>query len=191
LGDVVPGKAIEMSVLGAKFKVAGDAVYDQDKAMPQIAVGAQFKQVDDGDLVKSLGATSTSDIDVYATATKLWLGGLAGRNVLASGTARLTRANQFGLLGFGGPGHDKHTLQLEGSLGVMLRDDVVLGAEYRMKPNNLEAGGAALREDDAWDLFLAWFPCRGGSLTLAWVNLGNIVGKDNQQGLYLSAQASF
>lgn len=191
LGDVVPGKSVEMDVLGAKFKVTGDAVYDQDKAMPQIAVGAQFKQVDDGALVKSLGATSTSDIDVYATATKLWLGGLAGRNVLASGTARLTRANQFGLLGFGGPGHDRHKLQLEGSLGVMLRDDLVLGAEYRMKPNNLEAGGAALREDDAWDLFLAWFPCRGGSLTLAWVNLGNIVSKDNQQGLYLSAQASF
>lgn len=193
LGDTVPGKAIEMNVLGAKFKVAGDAVYDQDTLMPQVAVGAQFKELaaSDRDLVKSLGATSTSDIDVYATATKLWLGGLVGRNVIASGTARLTRANQFGLVGFGGPGHDKHKLQLEGSLGIMLRDDLVLGAEYRMKPNNLESGGAILREDNAWDLFLAWFPCRGGSLTLAWVNLGNIVGKEDQAGLYLSAQASF
>lgn len=159
--------------------------------MPQLSVGAQYKLVDDVDLVKALGAVSGSDIDVYAVATKLWLGGLAGRNVLASGTARLTRANQFGLVGFGGPGHDKHTLQLEGSLGIMLRDDFVLGAEYRMKPNNLEAGGATLREDDAWDLFVAWFPCRGGSLTLAWVNLGNVVSKDRQQGLYLSAQSSF
>lgn len=191
LGDVVPGKSIEMNVVGAKFKVAGDAVYDQDRAMPQLSLGAQYKQVDDVDLVKALGAVSGSDIDVYAVATKLWLGGLAGRNVLASGTARLTRANQFGLVGFGGPGHDKHTLQIEGSLGIMLRDDFVLGAEYRMKPNNLEAGGATLREDDAWDLFAAWFPCRGGSLTLAWVNLGNVVSKDRQQGLYLSAQSSF
>lgn len=191
LGDTVPGKSIEMNVVGAKFKVAGDAVYDQDRAMPQLSVGAQYKQVDDVDLVKALGAVSGSDIDVYAVATKLWLGGLAGRNVLASGTARLTRANQFGLVGFGGPGHDKHTLQLEGSLGIMLRDDFVLGAEYRMKPNNLEVGGVTLREDDAWDLFVAWFPCRGGSLTLAWVNLGNVVSKDRQQGLYLSAQSSF
>jgi hypothetical protein len=193
LSDVVPGKSLEMSVAGAKFKVAGDAVYDQDRLMPQISVGAQYKQVDDSALVKSLGATSSSDIDVYATATKLWLGGAAGRNVLATATARLTKANQFGLVGFGGPGHDQRKLQLEGSLGVMLRDDLVLGGEYRMKPNNLEvsAGTAILREDDAWDLFAAWFPCRGGSLTLAWVNLGNIVSKENQAGLYLSAQASF
>lgn len=191
LSDVVPGKSIEMNVVGAKFKVAGDAVYDQDRLLPQVAVGAQYKQVDDAVLVKALGAMSGSDIDVYATATKLWLGGLVGRNVLASATARLTRANQFGLVGFGGPGHDKHTLQLEGSVGVMVRDDLVLGAEYRMKPNNLEAGGATLREEDAWDLFMAWFPCRGGSLTLAWVTLGNVVSKERQQGLYLSAQASF
>jgi hypothetical protein len=193
LSDVVPGKSLEMSVAGAKFKVAGDAVYDQDRLMPQISVGAQYKQVDDSALVKSLGATSSSDIDVYATATKLWLGGAVGRNVLATVTARLTKANQFGLVGFGGPGHDQRKLQLEGSLGVMWRDDLVLGGEYRMKPNNLEvsAGTAILREDDAWDLFAAWFPCRGGSLTLAWVNLGNIVSKENQAGLYLSAQASF
>jgi hypothetical protein len=193
LSDVVPGKSLEMSVAGAKFKVAGDAVYDQDRLMPQISVGAQYKQVDDSALVKSLGATSSSDIDVYATATKLWLGGAVGRNVLATATARLTKANQFGLVGFGGPGHDQRKLQLEGSLGVMLRDDLVLGGEYRMKPNNLEVspGTATLREDDAWDLFVAWFPCRGGSLTLAWVNLGNIVSKENQAGLYVSAQASF
>lgn len=193
LSDVVPGKALDMSVLGAKFKVSGDAVYDQDTWAPQVSVGAQYKRVDDVDLVKALGASSPSDIDVYATATKLWLGGLAGRNVLASATARLTRANQFGLVGFGGPGHEAHKLQLEGSLGLMLRDDLVLGAEYRMKPNNLEvsAGTAILREDDAWDLFVAWFPCRNASLTLAWVNLGNIVGKDNQGGLYVSGQLGF
>jgi hypothetical protein len=193
LGDVVPGKALDMSVLGAKFKVSGDAVYDQDRWAPQVSVGAQYKQVDDVALVKRLGASGSSDIEVYATATKLWLGAAAGRNVIATAAARLSRANQFGLAGFGGPGHDKHRLQFEGSLGLMLRDDLVLGAEYRMKPDNLAVSEAtaALREDNAWDLFVAWFPCRGASLTLAWVNLGNIVGKENQAGLYLSGQASF
>ncbi|MGC4063009.1 MAG: DUF3034 family protein [Aquabacterium sp.] len=193
LSDVVPGKSLEMNVAGAKFKVVGDAVYDQDTLMPQISVGAQYKQSDDSELVKTLGAVSASDIDVYATATKLWLGGAAGRNVLATVTTRLTRANQFGLAGFGGPGRDQRKLQLEGSLGVMVRDDLVLGAEYRTKPNNLAVSSATdyLREEDAWDLFMAWFPCRGGSLTLAWVNLGNIVSRENQSGLYVSAQAAF
>jgi hypothetical protein len=193
LADVVPGKALDMTVAGAKFKVTGDAVYDQDTWLPQISVGAMYKQVDDAVLVKALGATSSSDIEVYATATKLWLGAAVGRNLIASGAVRLTKANQFGLAGFGGPGRDQRRLQLEGSLGIMLRDDLVLGAEYRMKPNNLAVspGTQILKEDDAWDVFVAWFPARIGSITLAWVNLGNIVGKESQDGLYVSGQLAF
>jgi hypothetical protein len=78
-------------------------------------------------------------------------------------------------------------------VGIMLRDDLVLGAEYRMKPNNLAkvAAPVDLSEDDAWDLYVAWFPHRSASFTLAWVNLGNIAGKDDQAGLYLSGQLSF
>lgn len=193
LADVVPGRSLEMNVASIKVRLAGDAVYDQDSWMPQISVGAQYKSAQDRDLVKALGASAASDIDVYATATKLWLGAAAGRNVIASGAVRLTRANQFGLIGFGGQGGEKHRLQLEGSLGLMLRDDLVLGAEYRMKPDNLafNAGSAFLKEDDAWDVFVAWFPSRLGSLTLAWVNLGNIAGKDKQAGWYVSGQLSF
>lgn len=193
LSDVVPGRSLDMGVIGAKVKVAGDALYDQDRWMPQVSVGMQYKDARTTDLVKALGASDTTDIEIYATATKLWLGAAAGRNVLAAGAVRLTRANQFGLIGFGGPGRDARRLQLEGSVGIMLRDDLVLGAEYRMKPNNLAkvAAPVDLSEDDAWDLYVAWFPHRSASFTLAWVNLGNIAGKDDQAGLYLSGQLSF
>lgn len=193
LGDAVPGKSLEMTVAGAKVRVAGDAVYDQDTLMPQISVGAQYKQVSDSALVRQLGAVSASDIDIYAVATKLWLGGAYGRNLLVSLGARLTRANQFGLAGFGGPGKDQRRLQLEGSVGLMLRDDLVVGAEYRMKPNNLEvsAATAAFKEEHAWDFFIAWFPWRHASLTVGWVNLGNVVGQENQEGLYLSGQFAY
>ena len=34
LADTVPDKSIEMKVFGAKIKVLGDAVYDQDRWMP-------------------------------------------------------------------------------------------------------------------------------------------------------------
>lgn len=194
LSDVVPGKSLEMSVLGAKLRVAGDAVYDQDRAMPQVSVGVQYKRAADEALVRSLGARDVSDFDVYLSATKLWLGAAGGLNVLASGTVRMTRANQFGLVGFGGPSGERLQPQYEASLGLMLRDNLVLGAEYRGKPNNLETSNpatSALHEDAAYDVFLAWFPCTGASLTAAWVNLGNIVGKENQAGLYLSGQLAF
>lgn len=190
LGDVMPDKSIEMNALGVKVKVMGDAVYDQDSWLPQISVGAQYKSNDDRALVNSFGADS-SDLDVYASATKLWLGAAGGYNVLANLTLRLTRANQFGLVGFGGVGHEQRKLVAEGSVGVMLRDDLILGAEYRQKPNNLEDTASILKEEAAWDIFVAWFPTRHVSLTAAWLNLGNIVSKPDQQGLYLSGQVSF
>lgn len=194
LADTVPGKTIEMKVLGGKVKLLGDAVYDQDTWMPQISVGAQYKINEDDALVKSLGARSSRGLDLYATATKVWLGALAGRNVLATFTPRLTKANQFGLVGFGGPARSTHLLKLEGSVGVMLRDDLVLGAEFRNKPNNLATGDAStewLKEESAKDVFLAWFPCRGGSVTAAWTSMGNIVGKPAQNGWYLSGQLNY
>jgi Protein of unknown function (DUF3034) len=187
--EVLPGKSLEMSTLGVKVRLVGDAIYDQDSWWPQISVGAQYKQADDTTLLQALGARDTSDIDVHVSATKVWLGAWVGRNVLANATLRSTRANQFGLLGFGGPGHGGRSLVLEASLGVMLRDDLVLGVEWRDRPDNLTAAGFA--EEPAKDLFLAWFPSRHLSLTAAWVNLGNIATTRQQRGWYLSGQAAF
>ncbi len=39
LGDTLPGQAIEQTVVGAKLKLGGDAVYDQDLPWPQLAAG--------------------------------------------------------------------------------------------------------------------------------------------------------
>ncbi len=193
LGEVVPGKAIEMSSLGAKLRVVGDAVYDQDRWLPQVSVGLQCKSVDDADVARSLGAQHDHDVELYVTATKVWLGALWGRNVLATLAMRGTRANQFGLLGFGGPQDDGRHWRAEGSLGLMVNDGLVLGAEYRQKPNLLATSAAnqILKEDAAWDVFVAWFPTRLFNVTAAWVDLGNIVGKDKQAGWYLSGQLSF
>lgn len=90
---------------------------------------------------------------------------------------------------------------LEVSAGYLLRKDLAIGAEYRMKPNNLEntVGGAVnLQEDDAFDMFVAYAPTKNISLTAAYVYLGNIatvkaVGADygKQDAVYLSAQVGF
>ena len=189
--DVVPGKSLEMSVIGAKLRLVGDAVYDQHTALPQLSVGVQHKQADDVGALRSLGLPirASEDVDVYLSATKLWLGLAAGHNVLGSLTLRWTRTNQFGLLGFGGEAQADRTLQLEGSVGVMLRDDLVVGAEWRHKPDNLGVPG--FEEDAAWDVFAAWFPSRHVNLTVAWLHLGNIATLRRQQGLYLSGQLAF
>jgi len=168
-------------VYGAKVKVIGDAIYDQDSMLPQIAVGVQFKTNDRGALISAIGGKSDHGTDYYIAATKLFL----EQSLLVDATLRETKANQFGILGFGGDKDGDYSTQFEGSAAYLFSRQFAVGAEYRTKPNNL---GIA-REDGAWDLFAAYFLNKNLSLTAAYVDLGNIVIEDHQHGVYLSLQA--
>lgn len=189
LADTAPGQRLGMTVIGAKWRLRGDAVYDQDSPWPQLTLGVQLKADDDFTLPSALGARHSSDVEAYLSATKVWLSAAAGRNVLGNLTLRATRANQFGLLGFGGNHGDRYRLEPEASLAVLPTDRWALGAEWRAKPDLLSVYG--YREQSAYDLFAAWFPCRHVSLTAAWVHLGNVAVKPDQHSWYLSAQALF
>jgi hypothetical protein len=177
------GKGYEISqdVYGAKVKLIGDAVYDQDSMLPEIAIGAQYKQNDRAALLHAIGAKSADGTDYYVAATKLFL----EESVLVDTTLRETKANQFGILGFGGDRNDNYSTQFEGSAAYLFSRKFAAGVEFRTKPNNL---GIA-REDDAWDVFAAYFLNKNISLTAAYVDLGNIVIRDHQHGAYLSLQA--
>ena len=197
----LPGLHLKQDILGAKVRVAGDAVLDSDSLMPQIAVGVQFKHLQSSGLDGTLSALGAqrSGTDVYVSATKL----LLAQSLLVNGTLRSTNANQNGLLGFGAaaPGKNRRSLQPEFSVAYLINKNLAVGAEVRFKPNNLQALGAAaglgaaLREDDWKDIFIAWAPSKNLSLTLAYVDLGRIVpGITNhrrQTGYYLSAQVAF
>ncbi|MDR9836510.1 DUF3034 family protein [Herbaspirillum huttiense] len=182
---------ITQDIVGIKLKLAGDAVYDQDRWLPQIAVGAMFKHNNGiGGLgtvtsVKQLGAASDAGIDYYLSATKL----LLAQSLLLNGTLRLTKANQMGLLGFGGDLNDRYQAMGEFSAAYLINRKLALGVEYRMKPRNL----AADHEKDYFDAFLAWFPSKNLSMTLAYVALGDITvyNPKRQRGVYLSLQAGF
>lgn len=188
LGTTAPGKALRQNVVGAKYRLSGDAIYAQDTWKPQVAVGVQLKKNLDHDLVpRLLGAVRDSDADLYISATKLYLSGLLGRSWLLNATLRATRSNQLGILGFGGDGGDRFQLQPELGVAVFLHDHVILGAEYRAKPDNL----TVFKEDDYWDGFIAWIPVKTMSLTLAYADLGNIADKPDQKGWYGSMQVSF
>ncbi len=198
---VTPGQHIQMDIVGIKVKVAGDAVLNADSWMPQIAVGLEHKRVRPGSIESVLDflGTKTSGTDVYVSATKL----LLAQSLLVNGTLRSTNANQNGLLGFGAaaPGKNRRSLQPEFSVAYLINKNLAVGAEVRFKPTNLQALGAAaglgaaLREDDWKDIFIAWAPSKNLSLTLAYVDLGRIVpGITNhrrQTGYYLSAQVAF
>jgi hypothetical protein len=189
-----PGLRLKQDIVAAKLRVFGEAVLDSDTWVPQIAVGVEIKHAHPGGLaatLNSLGAR-TRGTDAYVSATKL----LLAQGVLLNATLRATKANQNGLLGFGGSAHDAHSLQPEVSVAWLLNRRLAVGAEYRAKPDNLNpsALGAGLKEDDWFDVFVAWAPSKRVSFTLAYVDLGRIVPAvvpRRQSGAYLSAQVAF
>ena len=132
-------------------------------------------------IIAAVGGKGAVGTDYYLAASKLFL----AQSLLVNTTLRFTKANQLGILGFGGGKHDDYAPQFEGSLAYLFSRNVAVGVEARTKPSNL----AIAKEQDAYDVFAAWFPCKNFSITAAYADLGNIVIKDHQRGLYLSAQA--
>lgn len=188
LSETVPGESIRVNTMGVKLRLFGDAIYEQDTWLPQVSLGVQIKHNEDfHNVPKALGAKHQTGVDVYLAATKLYLGAVFGRNLLINGTLQATKANQFGFLGFGGDNRDNYQIKPAASVAVMLTDQVLLGTEYRYKPDNL----SVFKEENAHDVFLAWFPTKNISLTAAYLDLGNIANKSNQSGWYLSGQIAY
>ncbi|RHW16721.1 DUF3034 family protein [Sphingomonas gilva] len=173
---------LRQDVFGAKVRLFGDAVYGSPWA-PQVAVGVQHKRNLDGWVARAVGAKETEGTDFYVAATKLSL----STSILVGATARLTKANQNGLLGFGGDKGEDYSVQFEGTLGYQLSRRFVIGGEYRTKPDNL---GVA-REDDWFDLYAAYAITRNLTATAAYADLGSIATVPKQRGAFLSLQASF
>lgn len=188
------GVGVSQNVFGLKVRVLGDAVYGQDSWIPQVAVGVQHKRhrgiEDAGALVspKQLGARHENGTDYYVAATKV----LLQQSLLLNAVARYTKANQIGLLGFGGDRDGGYGIEFEGTIAYVLTRKVALGAEFRSKPHNLTVDD----EDAAWDAFVAWAPTRNVSVVAAYLNLGSILAPvttetSDQDGPYVSLQVGF
>lgn len=176
--DVEPlSLELKQRIFGTKFRLFGDLIYSP---WPQVSLGVQHKFLETEEVAFALGAEEDQGTDVYLAASKLHLGAAFGYNLLWNTTLRHTKANEMGLLGFGGP--DKGSpLHAEASAAVLLNKHFAIGIEYRQKPDNL-----GLEEDDWQDLFVAWFPNKHVSLTAAYLDLGAIAAVEDQTGWYIS-----
>ncbi len=184
LGDALgmPGATISQDIVGAKLRLAGDAIYTP---WPQLSLGVQHKKNRDFGVPSAVGARDDHGTDVYLAATKVFLGGAGGYNLLVNGTLRSTEANQLGILGFGGDRGGRRVVG-EASVAVLVDPSLAFGVEYRQKPDHL----AFAREDAFRDVFVAWFPNKHLAAVAAWADLGSVATLDDQRGWYLSLQAS-
>ncbi|HXQ15738.1 MAG TPA: DUF3034 family protein, partial [Caulobacteraceae bacterium] len=127
------GFTFDQDVYGAKVRLIGDVVYDQNSWLPQISAGVQYKVNDKSAIVHAVGAKDASGTDYYIAATKLFL----DQSVLVDTTVRFTKANQTGLLGFGGDKSNRYKPEFEGSLAYLVDKHFAVGAKVRTKPDNL------------------------------------------------------
>ena len=171
----------DQDVVGAKVRVAGDLVYGASW-MPAIALGATFKKNHEGNVVRAFGARHDQGVDLTLSATKL----LLSRSLLVNLTVRMTKANQIGLLGFGGDKGDHYSPQVEGSVGLQLSRRLVIGGEIRTKPDQLSVA----REDKWRDLFAAFAIDRHLTLIAAFTDLGSIATVKAQRGALFSLQTA-
>ena len=177
------GFTFDQDILGAKVKLIGDAVYDQDSIIPQVSAGIQYKRNDKAAIIHAIGGKQADGVDYYIAATKVFL----DQSLVVDTTVRMTKANQTGLLGFGGDKDNRERAQFEGSVAYLITRQLVVGAEYRSKPSNL---GFA-KQNDWYDLFTAYALNKHLSATVAYVNLGSIATFKNQNGVFVSLQAGF
>lgn len=175
------GYMLNQDVFGAKVRLFGDVVYG-NTLVPQVAVGAQYKRSLDGAVASAVGAAHDEGVDVTLSATKLFL----SHSVLVNTTARLTKANQNGLLGFGSVSDDSYAVQFEGAVAYQFSRRFVLGTEFRTKPDNLGLG-----EGDWFDVFAAYAPSDNLTVTAAYADLGSIATFTGQRGAFLQAQIAF
>jgi hypothetical protein len=175
------GYKLNQDIFGAKVRLFGDVVYG-DVAVPQVSVGAHYKRSLDGAVAGAVGAAHDEGVDFTLSATKLFL----SHSVLVNTTARLTKANQNGLLGFGSVADDSYEVQFGGALAYQFSRRFVVGSEFRTKPDNLGLG-----EDDWFDVFAAYAPTDNLTLTAAYADLGSIATFAGQRGAFLQAQVAF
>jgi hypothetical protein len=198
-GTALDGLGAAQDIVGVKVKLWGDAVYGQDSWIPQLAVGAEYHKNDgltNGDAVglaglvnpKQLGAASEHGTDYYIAVTKVFL----AQSLVVNAVVRATKANEFGLLGFGGDLKNTYSYKPEGTVAYLLTRHLAVGSEIRTRPRNLSIDD----ESTAYDVFLGWAPTKNLSLVAAYLNLGGILGpvtgvNRHQDGPYLSVQAGF
>ncbi|MBP1127984.1 MULTISPECIES: DUF3034 family protein [Pseudomonas] len=180
----LPDDHLGQDVLGMKVRLFGDVIYDR---LPQVSLGLEYKHQNTFDIPRLVGARRDSDVEGYLAASRLLMGAAFGYNVLVNGSLRYSRANETGLLGFGGDRRDRRSLLKEGSVAVLFNPRWAVGVEYREKPDNLSFAG----ESDWADLFVGYFPNKHVSVVLAYARLGEIATLADQNGTYLSVQGSF
>jgi hypothetical protein len=163
--------------------------------MPAVAAGAYYKR--NGEVrtinkrllggLRWMGMDDDEGVDFTVTASRQFCCPLGGPVVVSAGV-RFTESNQAGFFGF----RDGYRGVFEGSVAWPLSERLVVGAEFRQKPDRLRrVGSLYLPEDNAWALFAAYRVNEHLSIGLGYANVGRVANSREPALLGLSIVYGF
>jgi len=166
-------------------------ILNENEYIPAFAVTAEFKfneTIDDindniGNVLDIAGYDDDYGTDFDFTFSKT-ITNLIKYPVLVHANLRLTRGAQHGLFGFS----DDYTANIEIYGGVCIMPNLIIGGEYRQKPDEYSSlasalPGFTLEEDDAWNIHIGYLPTEDLSIAIAYLSFGNAANKERNYGV--------
>ena len=190
---------LSQDIFHAKFLLLEEGALDSEW-IPALAFEVDYKMngnIDDidrklGGAIRGLGLHHDDGIDYLVIASKTFKGVLP-QPFLASVGLRFTQGAQTGLLGFDGA----YSTNVEANIGYFLKDWLVVGAEYRQKPDGYRrisgVGGRPLigREEDWWDVYIGAVINPNLTVKAAYIDLGQVANTREDAGFAFAVKYNF
>jgi len=192
---------VTMHNLNARLLLVKEGAFDT-AWMPAITAGLHYKNNEDirwidrrlGGALAAIGVDDHDSVDYTLVGTKTITDPLPCP-VIVSLCGRLTEGNELGLFGF----TDHYMPTLEASAVCLLPNQdwglpgqLALAAEYRIKRDELtRVPGLIEGEDNWWDVGVAYLLNDNLSVTLGFVDYGNVLNNEVNSGWIASVKWEF
>jgi hypothetical protein len=172
--------SVELHNLNARVQLLKEGDFGQSW-LPALTLGVHYKHnnnIEDIDnrllgTLESVGIKDEGGVDVTLYATRLFAS--LPRPLLVNVGLRSTEAAHAGLLGF----TDERKTVLEANFGLLVLDNLVIGGEYRQKPDEYTSiPGLIGDEDDWWDVFVTYVVNDHMTVSAAYAHLGDVLNHE-------------
>lgn len=193
VGAPTSNNNIYMHNFNARVALLNEGQVEQAAWLPALTFGFHYKrnitiESFNRDLGGTMGVLGVKDKDgeeYTLTATKM-IEGLMPNPLVISATVRNTDAVH---VGWGGFTEDRDFL-FEGNIAYFLMPNLIVGAEYRQKADNLNfhVPNAVEREEDWWSIAVSYIVNEHWNVTGAYANLGTVLNHDEPFAAWLQVK---
>ncbi|MDR4506354.1 MAG: DUF3034 family protein [Candidatus Scalindua sp.] len=172
--------SIYMHNFNTRFQILKEGDFKKSW-MPALTLGLHYKNNNDSEVIdrrlqgglNAIGIKDDDGVDVTLYASKMITS--LPRPLMINVGVRSTEAAQIGLLGF----TENRKTVFEGNFGVLALDNLVIGGEYRQKPDQYDKiPGLIAEEDDWWDGFITYIANDHLTMSIAYMHFGDLLNHE-------------